>query len=202
MAEWEMQSITKKRQETANVNLNSQHSVNRRKNRARQIDTAGIVQSLRQHIYGLSPAIEVAAVETCTDASTRDDAGCSRQSILRNRAGKRVDPPQTCSPTTVERLAPLKVCNNYYLNGKCFFNPCKHSHDPLTVEELDAVRVLARRTVCKHGTRCDVENCQAGHRCTNHETKPINTYCRFSEEMHFTDTTPVGLPQGRSSEKQ
>ena len=120
--------------------------------------------------------------------------------ILRDRHGRRLDPPVSASEGLIERVAGMRLCNKFHLKGHCSFSKCKHLHlirDAVTgefrhlnQEENQALRIIARRSFCRHRSSCNDPGCFAGHRCVNH-IKKGRRECSFPEELHFEETAPV-----------
>ena len=110
--------------------------------------------------------------------------------VLRNANGQRIDSPLRYSPTLVSDLKPRKLCNRFYLLGDCSYDPCQHTHSAkLKPEQLNALRHIARLTLCSWGSECEDESCLSGHSC------PWNPClwgrdCKFPKELHNVDKTP------------
>ncbi|KAI9740005.1 MAG: hypothetical protein M1835_003166 [Candelina submexicana] len=118
--------------------------------------------------------------------------------IPRNKHGQRIDPILKYDNSEVKRVRALKLCNTHFLRGDCPYDPCTHVHAAKpTKNDIMQLRVIARQAVCKYGTECDDPKCIYGHRCgamregTTQCGYGIDWECRFPQEMHFLDTTPV-----------
>lgn len=114
----------------------------------------------------------------------------SKNVVLRNINGQRIDSSLKYSQTLVSDLKPRKLCNRFHLLGDCPYNPCQHKHGAkLNAEQLNALRYIARLTVCGWGSECDDGSCISGHSC------PMNPCtwgreCKFPRELHGIDKTP------------
>ncbi|KAK7423241.1 hypothetical protein QQZ08_009137 [Neonectria magnoliae] len=115
--------------------------------------------------------------------------------VMRNSQGKRVDVDLrgTFSPDIYGDLKARKLCNTFYLLGKCPNGSyCKHHHDKkVDKEQLAALRALARSNPCLNEYWCDDPTCIFGHRCIKGRNCDWGPDCRFSKEMHFDDTKVV-----------
>ncbi|KAF2838041.1 hypothetical protein M501DRAFT_1032020 [Patellaria atrata CBS 101060] len=121
--------------------------------------------------------------------------------IPRNRKGQRIDsPPRQYDREEVNRVKKLKMCNVHFLRKACpFGDECAHVHDyKPTQAELETLRLVARMTPCTYGTQCEDPGCTYGHRChapegKNGERCIFGGMCKFKNEMHNMDLTPVTL---------
>jgi hypothetical protein len=126
------------------------------------------------------------------------------ESISRNKAGQRVDPPsKDYDKAEVDRVKRMKLCNIHFLRKECeWVKGCTHEHaaNP-SKEELATLRLVARMAPCSNGSGCQDIRCIYGHRCpapphrTNHRkgTKSciFGEACRFPVELHDIDTNVV-----------
>jgi hypothetical protein len=126
------------------------------------------------------------------------------ESISRNKAGQRVDPPcKDYDKAEVDRVKRMKLCNVHFLRNECdWVEGCAHEHaaNP-SREELATLRLVARMAPCSNGSSCRDIRCIYGHRCpapphrTNHRkgTKSciFGEDCRFPVELHDIDTSVV-----------
>ncbi|EEU42696.1 uncharacterized protein NECHADRAFT_84191 [Fusarium vanettenii 77-13-4] len=115
--------------------------------------------------------------------------------ILRNKNGDRVDPPlPVFSNEAYQQVRGWKLCNNFYLLGKCAApGTCIHDHEKvLTSDQKDALRSICRGLPCRNGLKCDDPHCIAGHSCRYPVC--VRPDCRFPPEMHGVDTKAVSQP--------
>lgn len=118
--------------------------------------------------------------------------------VPRNKHGQRVDPVDTTIPyQELQRIKRMKLCNIYYLVGKneCSGN-CGHSHTyPLSKDEKNVLKEVARMTACHNRTDCDDIGCIYGHRCPQNKPDKKDCYykesCRFEGWGHGIDETVV-----------
>ena len=119
--------------------------------------------------------------------------------VQRDIMGRRLDPLlEPVPPSVLEGMEGVRFCNKYHLKRYCSFLKCKHRHKivdhrtgllrDLDAVELRALRILARRSPCKHGIACNDQACYAGHWCTNHTVKPGDRGCIFPKSMHYVRT--------------
>jgi hypothetical protein len=113
--------------------------------------------------------------------------------ILYNYEGYRVDttlPPPTSND--VHNLHALmgqgKLCNEYFLKGKCTMTQCKYLHTgKLTAGELNALKHKARKLSCTKKIGCDDYGCYCGHVCPyERNSKCSKEGCHF-EDVHGID---------------
>ncbi|KAF4441584.1 hypothetical protein F53441_11988 [Fusarium austroafricanum] len=72
-----------------------------------------------------------------------------RGAILRNRHGQRVDPPLSYNESDFKSVKNRKLCNRFFLLGKCSFmenfGECSHKHEgDLSEDQKSALRAVAR----------------------------------------------------------
>lgn len=114
----------------------------------------------------------------------------SKNGVLRNANGQRIDSPLKYSVTLVSELKPRKLCNRFHLLGDCSYDPCQHTHGAkLKPEQLNALRYIARLTFCSWGSECEDESCLSSHSC------PLTPCtwgreCKFPRELHGIDKNP------------
>lgn len=114
--------------------------------------------------------------------------------ILQNKQGHRVDSPLHCSREELAELKNRKLCNNFYLLGKCFseerFGKCQFNHTvDLSKKQLTALRAFARKRPCQVGLNCKDPNCISGHGCPRENC--VREKCWFPLQMHGIDTNTV-----------
>lgn len=114
--------------------------------------------------------------------------------VLRNIQGQRVDQPLSYSQQDFYSLKNRKLCNNFYLLGRCHyqeeFGSCQHDHEAkLSDRQKSALRAVARQSYCQEGLSCSNLDCLHGHRCTRNNCSRTN--CWFPREMHNVDTKVV-----------
>jgi hypothetical protein len=126
------------------------------------------------------------------------------ETILRNRAGQRVDPPSRMfDKTEVDRVKKMKLCNVHFLLKSCpYKSGCTHEHAARpTEDELATLRLVARMAPCVNGSGCQDERCIYGHRCPApaHRTRHVKGTkscifgegCKFPPELHDIDCAVV-----------
>lgn len=117
--------------------------------------------------------------------------------ILRNRKGQRIDPAIPCTRDETQRVKNMKLCNVHFLRNDCPHGKnCTHIHAAKpTNAELQILRHVARYAPCLNGSACDEVKCIYGHVCPaaegRHDKCAYGASCRFPEELHGIDKTPV-----------
>ncbi|KAK6515510.1 hypothetical protein TWF506_007843 [Arthrobotrys conoides] len=93
----------------------------------------------------------------------------------------------------IKNLSP-RACNNFYLRGACYNQPCPYSHKyKLSAEDVKTLKyIIERSKPCQQFKKrgfCEDEKCYYGHQCpfrTTAETacdgRCSNFYCRFCQE--------------------
>ncbi|EPS40723.1 hypothetical protein H072_5361 [Dactylellina haptotyla CBS 200.50] len=94
----------------------------------------------------------------------------------------------------IKNLSP-RACNNFYLRGACYNQPCPYSHKyKLSNEDVKTLKyIIERSKPCQQLKKrgfCEDEKCYYGHQCpfrTNAEAaqgdgRCSNYYCRFCQE--------------------
>jgi hypothetical protein len=89
--------------------------------------------------------------------------------VLLDRVDERVDPPLHYNPKDFVALRSRRLCNTFYLLGKCpyleKYGDCQHDHSAkLSSKQTVALRAVARLTLCKKGRSCKDPECLSGHR--------------------------------------
>jgi hypothetical protein len=108
--------------------------------------------------------------------------------VLRNSKGQRVDSQLRYTSTDVSILIKKKLCNPYYLRGRCPYVKCSHPHnEKLSSKQLEALRHIARLSHCNSGLECRDAFCIYGHQCP-FEGCTGGAACRFPRVMHGVDT--------------
>ncbi|KAI9764317.1 MAG: hypothetical protein M1840_008535 [Geoglossum simile] len=137
-------------------------------------------------------------ISSPTNSSARDtpaSPGIPKQfftasPIVLNWRGQRLDPPIDVSESAIAALKSRnpKLCNAFYLRGRCSVKGCPrdHAYCPST-EEIDALRSLARHSPCRYSDQCNEEWCQFGHNCP---WNCVRENCKF-REVHGIDTRTV-----------
>jgi hypothetical protein len=112
--------------------------------------------------------------------------------ILQNSRGQRLDailnPPQSL----VYALKNKKLCNAYHILGECPYPNCNKNFvhgNRLDEKEIEARRLIARRTPCPSGLQCRDSKCYLGHECPDKACSTSGRDCRFPKEMHGVDRT-------------
>ncbi|KAJ4983239.1 CCCH zinc finger dna binding protein [Stagonosporopsis vannaccii] len=126
------------------------------------------------------------------------------ESIARNRAGQRIDPPcKDYDKAEVDRVKKLKLCNVHFLRQECSWGMrCTHRHDyDPSRSEIATLRLVARMSPCASGSVCQDFKCMFGHRCpappikvkVPKGTKPciFMDACKFPIELHDIDANVV-----------
>lgn len=164
--------------------------------RTRMLDGSnGQEQSVR---YPLTPEGETLATSEETSASG-DIADAVKKAlasfVLLNASGQRVDEHlgQTNSASLDQRRAQKELfCHEHFLGAGCLGNKCRYgrSHDPMSAEELNALRSLVRGNFkCSMPTACRSAVCYMGHQC------PRGMRCRVANckffELHNKDVAPA-----------
>ncbi|KAK3934709.1 hypothetical protein QBC46DRAFT_399126 [Diplogelasinospora grovesii] len=139
----------------------------------------------------VSPAGSTRAVA----GSPKFATGSMVPTVLKNARGQRVDPPLKYEKQDYIDLRGRKMCNNFHLLGNCpYGDSCFHEHGKtLSAKQKQALRVFARQSPCKtvlSGVSCDDPDCYSGHQCPYGDRCDFDN-CRFTDEMHLEDTTPV-----------
>ncbi|KAM0550671.1 hypothetical protein ACHAPJ_008734 [Fusarium lateritium] len=111
--------------------------------------------------------------------------------ILRNRFGQRLDPQLNYSDRDFKSLKNRKLCNRFYLLGKCTFKDasreCSYKHeDKLNEAQTNALRAVARLSLCPAGPSCNDKKCIMGHHCA--QSNCSRTSCWFPKGLHDVDT--------------
>ena len=119
----------------------------------------------------------------------------AKELIPRNSSGQRVDPRVDALLWLVREARPQRFCYEYHLHSHCTWalKPCprKHGRSDLSIQQLNALQVLARESPCFHGNLCQEWKCCFGHRCPFGDRCYKGKSCRFSREMHITDLKVV-----------
>ncbi|OAQ73049.1 zinc finger protein [Pochonia chlamydosporia 170] len=108
-----------------------------------------------------------------------------------NPGPRGLDDPITVSVSAMESIKKRKesdkLCNNHFLRGpctkgdSCFF---VHDYKP-SVEEINAIAVLARQNPCTSGQDCESDECIYGHHCPSiRDNVCVHPFCKFPEEAH------------------
>ncbi|KAL0944826.1 CCCH zinc finger DNA binding protein [Colletotrichum truncatum] len=89
--------------------------------------------------------------------------------VFRNEAGDRIDSPLNCTPHEVTFMKNRKMCNSFHLLGHCSYlqynGRCLYEHgNRLVGRDLQALRAVARYTLCQAGLSCNDPDCMYGHR--------------------------------------
>ena len=118
----------------------------------------------------------------------------TKNTILRNIQGQRIDPPLSYSKKELAELECRKLCNSFHLLGTCpymkNYGSCQHDHEAkLTQNQLLILRAVARRSPCRWRLNCSDPDCISGHRCTRGNC--VRSICSFPKEMHDVDTRVV-----------
>lgn len=133
--------------------------------------------------------------KTVTQSSTASRT--ASVGVLLNGSGQRVDSELQYSQSDLLYLKTRKLCNRYYLLGRCNYldnyGNCQHEHaEELSPSRLVALRELARHTACQIGIYCSEQDCIAGHRCPWEKRGKCSVgNCRFPQAMHNVDRTIV-----------
>jgi hypothetical protein len=114
--------------------------------------------------------------------------------VLQNKHGQRVDLPLRYSSKEVAELKGRKLCNSFYLLGRCSSEgssgKCQHDHTAeLSKQQMTVLRGFARRLPCRLGPKCRELTCIRGHHCARE--KCVRERCWYPSEMHDVDTDAV-----------
>ena len=114
--------------------------------------------------------------------------------ILRNKLGQRIDCPLDVDPYEVAQLKPRKLCNTYHLKGGCPYIHCKYEHGQhLASPQLQALKHIARQTLCVRGSKCDEPDCAMGHVCRGNCTQQL---CHLTDPDHDVEMNAVNASSG------
>lgn len=114
--------------------------------------------------------------------------------VLQNKLGHRVDSPLHYSSKEFVELKSRKLCNSFYLLGKCPSEEgpgkCQHDHTAeLNKKQMAVLRAFARKLPCRVGLNCRDPNCISGHCCQRENC--VREKCWFPSQMHDVDTNTV-----------
>jgi hypothetical protein len=114
--------------------------------------------------------------------------------VLQNKQGQRVDMPLNYSSKEFVELKSRKLCNSFYLLGKCpseeGSGKCQHDHTAeLSKKQMTALRAFARKLPCRAGVSCRDPNCISAHHCPRENC--VREKCWFPSQMHGVDTKAV-----------
>ncbi|WQF80702.1 hypothetical protein CDEST_05716 [Colletotrichum destructivum] len=139
------------------------------------------------------PASSSAPVHMPRRSSASSNAASSvLGEIVRNKAGKRVDPPLSYALQDFNMMKNRKLCNNFHLTGRCYhmetWGRCSHEHGQSpTHKELQALVALARHSYCHTGLDCNDPNCVFGHQCPREDCNGASCRYKFPLELHNID---------------
>ncbi|KAL2871644.1 CCCH zinc finger DNA binding protein [Aspergillus lucknowensis] len=115
--------------------------------------------------------------------------------VLLNENDERVDTPLRPSKDNVSALKSSKLCNAFYILGKCPGtpeNPCEHNHKRrLSGSDLVDLLSLSRSRPCHAGLWCVDPQCLFGHRCLYGDRCTWGAACNFPDYMHGVDVNVV-----------
>ncbi|KAK6356432.1 hypothetical protein TWF718_000791 [Orbilia javanica] len=147
----------------------------------------GLIRPTSIH-YNSSPVQETAKTITISGSGTSTTSNYPRgiqHSMVPSADAERVNYIKCLSP---------RACNNFYLRGACYSQPCPYSHKyKLSPEDVKTLKyIIERSKPCQQLKKrgfCEDEKCYYGHQCpfkTNAEAagegRCSNSYCRFCQE--------------------
>lgn len=114
--------------------------------------------------------------------------------VGQNQQGQRVDLPLRYSSKEFAELKSRKLCNSFYLQGRCSSmessGKCQHDHAAeLSKKQMVVLQAFARQLPCRLGLDCKDSSCISGHRCTRENC--FREKCWFPSDMHDVDTKVV-----------
>jgi hypothetical protein len=124
-----------------------------------------------------------------------------RKFLFLNSNQERVDPPMQKVPqgdisALFARINKKKLCNEYFLRGKCFnkdVGSCDFDHDgKLSPNQLIALKNRTRRMACPMGTGCRDIGCYRGHICSFGEDCTAQL-CPFDDHQHYLEVVSLRL---------
>ncbi|KAK6495331.1 hypothetical protein TWF481_003355 [Arthrobotrys musiformis] len=138
--------------------------------------------------YNSSPVLETPKLITVSGSGTTSNNAFPRgiqHTMVPSADAGRVNYIKSLNP---------RACNNFYLRGACYTQPCAYSHKyKLTPEDVKTLKyIIERSKPCqrlKERGFCEDEKCYYGHQCpfrTNAEAagdeRCSNGYCRFCQD--------------------
>ncbi|KAM0351822.1 hypothetical protein ACHAPU_002335 [Fusarium lateritium] len=134
------------------------------------------------------------STQSAVPTAPRSSQGSSPVRVVQNSMGQRLDPPLDYSKSTFNSLKRVGLCNSFAILGKCRFQSkpkrCTHIHNPnLGEREKDALRAVARLSICPARSACRDAECLLGHHCSVSNCPRQN--CRFPEKLHDVNTVPL-----------
>ncbi|RVD84326.1 uncharacterized protein DFL_006078 [Arthrobotrys flagrans] len=139
--------------------------------------------------YNSSPVLEASKTITIsgsgTSTSNTNHPRGIQHSMVPSADAERVNYIKNLNP---------RACNNFYLRGACYGQPCSYSHKyKLNPEDVKTLKyIIERSKPCQQFKKrgfCEDEKCYYGHQCpfrTNAEAasdeRCSNFYCRFCQE--------------------
>ncbi|KAG0124836.1 hypothetical protein HOY82DRAFT_581670 [Tuber indicum] len=108
-----------------------------------------------------------------------------------------ITPQQKAAMTKIKSLQP-PPCNDHYILGQCWKEPCHFSHKyNLAQVDIQAMQSRVGATRCEFGEACRNENCYRGHYCAAiRDGKCVRPNCPFLESEH-PDGAYTGPPPTR-----
>ncbi|KAI9695382.1 MAG: hypothetical protein M1820_008677 [Bogoriella megaspora] len=80
------------------------------------------------------------------------------------------------------------VCNTHHLGAGCTNADCKYDHSPLSLEQLEVLKVMNKGQPCKRGGACRKADCRNGHVCQKEcRGSKIHGLCRLWDRAHTED---------------
>ncbi|KAJ6259085.1 hypothetical protein Dda_5982 [Drechslerella dactyloides] len=144
--------------------------------------------------YNTSPTMEPSKTITVSGSGTTTNSNDGprgiQHSMVPSADAERVNYIKNLNP---------RACNNFYLRGSCYNQPCSYSHKyKLRAEDVRTLRyIIERSKPCQQYKKkgfCDDEKCYYGHQCPFRSKfeaaadKPCsNSHCRFcqtEEQLH------------------
>ncbi|KAK6335556.1 hypothetical protein TWF696_002327 [Orbilia brochopaga] len=132
--------------------------------------------------YNTSPTMESAKTITISGNGTTIAPRGVQHSMVPSADAERVNYIKNLNP---------RACNNFYLKGSCYQQPCQYSHKyKLSPEDVRTLKyIIERSKPCQQYRKkgfCDDEKCYYGHQCpfkSKYEAatdRPCsNVHCRF-----------------------
>ncbi|RDW68950.1 zinc finger CCCH domain-containing protein [Aspergillus mulundensis] len=128
-----------------------------------------------------------------------------RDSIPVNKYGERVDPyvekpAEAIWEPYIRQVKRIRLCNAYYLTGRCTAKECNYYHGRLKFDPVDAIRYQLKTERCNKRARCRRLDCLYGHHCQSLSCDGAKL-CRFDQYTHTQDLKVVRweTPDGRTA---
>ncbi|KAF3160873.1 hypothetical protein TWF225_003144 [Orbilia oligospora] len=148
----------------------------------------GLIRPTSIH-YSSSPTLETSKTITISGSGTSTSSNNPPRGIQHTM----VPSADAERVNYIKNLNP-RACNNFYLRGACYQQPCSYSHKyKLSNEDVKTLKyIIERSKPCQQLKKkgfCEDEKCYYGHQCafrTNAEAatdgRCSNFYCRFCQD--------------------